>query len=201
MAPAWLEKHIVREDPSPDPRRGKEQPVFEFKYSDVEAHHRVLTVEGEATPRYDVTRRSILIAFGDKITVTSPINGGETVAVIDFHTLPSPRTVIEFPQRRQEITVKMSTPEYESLGGLGRLRWKGTGMALLSSASWELRDQQELIMSVAVDAQRINAMICLWRSGLSAETIEELVIVGISQVEGYKRMIRTSMVSAASALA
>ncbi|KFA60087.1 hypothetical protein S40285_09333 [Stachybotrys chlorohalonatus IBT 40285] len=198
MAPSWIEKFIVREDATPDPRRQKEQAIFEIKYMVLEGHRRILCVEGETTPRYEVTQRSILGAWGDKTTVTSPMNGGQTVAEIDFHSLPLAKTEIEFRQRQHELHIKTSKPQYESSGGLGLLHWKGTGMVPFSNASWELRDETALIMSVTVDAHQSNGTIGLWKDGLDTETIEELVVVGISQIEGYKRTIRNAKISVGS---
>jgi hypothetical protein len=48
MAPAWLEKFIVREDPSPDPRRtSSEKPALKLQYQSLADHRRILTVNGE----------------------------------------------------------------------------------------------------------------------------------------------------------
>jgi hypothetical protein len=191
MAPSWLEKFIVREDATPDPRRNTELPAFEINYTADEDHRRVLAVKGEKSPRYEVTREAILGAWGDKLTVKSPSDAGKTIAVIDFRSVP-PRIEISFPQRQHDIYIKTTKPQYDSSGGLGRLHWKGTGMKLISSGSWELRDKVELILSVTIDGDQENGTISLWRGGLDDQTIEELVIVGISQIEDYKKTLRKS---------
>jgi hypothetical protein len=45
-------------------------------------------------------------------------------------------------------------------------------------------------MSVTIDDCQVNGVIGLWRDGLDPETVEELVVVGISQIEDYKKMLR-----------
>ncbi|GJC80894.1 hypothetical protein ColLi_03732 [Colletotrichum liriopes] len=198
MAPAWLEKYIVREDASPDPRRSKERPALEMHYTVLLEHRRILGVEGDTIPRYEVKRRAILAAWGDKCYVTSPVNGDKEVAMIDFRSLP-PSTEVQFPLRNHEIKIKASENHYESSGGLGRLRWKATGMVPYGKASWELRDESNLVMSVTIDDHQVNGLISLWRDGLDPETVEELVVVGISKLEDYKKMLRIAKRSAAQA--
>ncbi|KAM0425587.1 hypothetical protein ACHAPT_009118 [Fusarium lateritium] len=189
MAPAWLEKFIVRTDATPDPRRTKERPALEMHYTALVGHRRILGVQGDTIPRYEVKRRAILGAWGNKCDVTSPADGDREVAMIDFHSLP-PKTEIEFPQRNHEIIIKASEGYYESSGGLGRLHWKPTGMVAYGRASWELRDESDLVLSVTIDDHQVNGVIGLWREGLDPETVEELVVVGISQLEDYKKLIR-----------
>ncbi|KAI9146819.1 hypothetical protein HJFPF1_13387 [Paramyrothecium foliicola] len=197
MAPAWLEKHIVRVDATPDPKRSTEQPAFELKYTALEDHRRVVGVVGEERPRYEVTRRSILAAWGDKSVVTSTVGAVGDIATIDFRSLPSAKIEIKFTQHNREITIRQSQPHFESSGGLGNLRWKPTGMAAYRGASWELRDEHDLVMSVVIDDRQTNGTIDIWKDKLDPETMEELVIVAISQLEHYKRMNRNAMTSAA----
>jgi hypothetical protein len=50
MAPAWLEKFIVREDPLPDPRRtSSEKPTLKLQYQSSADHRRILNIDGEKT--------------------------------------------------------------------------------------------------------------------------------------------------------
>ncbi|KAJ4316589.1 hypothetical protein N0V84_007786 [Fusarium piperis] len=198
MAPAWLEKHIVRADPTPDPRRAKEQPALEIHYTVLMGHRRILGVQGDTIPRYEVKRKAILRAWGDKCYVTSPVDGGREVAMIDFHAFP-PKTEIQFPPRNHEVIIKATENYYDSSSGLGRLHWKSTGMVAYGRASWELRDESNMVMSVTIDDNQVNGTICLWRDDLDPETLEELVVVGISQIEDYKKMIRGAKRSAVHA--
>ncbi|KZL85365.1 hypothetical protein CI238_07374 [Colletotrichum incanum] len=198
MAPAWLEKHIVRSDPTPDPRRSKERPALEMHYTALMDHRRILGVEGDTIPRYEVKRRAILAVWGDKCYVTSPVNGDKEVAMIDFHSLP-PTTEIQFPQRNHEVNIKATENRYESSGGLGSLQWRATGMVPYGKASWELRDESNLVMSVTIDDHQVNGLIGLWRDDLDPETVEELVVVGISKIEDYKKMLRIAKRSAVQA--
>jgi hypothetical protein len=86
MAPAWLEKFIVREDPSPDPRRtSSEKPALKLQYQSLADHRRILTVDGEQTetPLYEVTRKTVLGARGSKCSITA---NEREVAVIQYKT-------------------------------------------------------------------------------------------------------------------
>ncbi|KAF3030343.1 hypothetical protein E8E12_000926 [Didymella heteroderae] len=92
--------------------------------------------------------------------------------------------------------ISISKRKVDASGGLGCLHWKGTGMKVYGEASWELRDDKDLIMSVQVDDKQSNGVISLWKDSLDDETEEELVLVGIAQIEEYKRMLRNSKTSA-----
>jgi hypothetical protein len=118
------------------------------------------------------------------------------MALIDFHTWSYD---IEFPARGHRINMSTSKREFPASGGLGTLHWKGTGQEVAGRASWELRDGESLVMAVEVDQRQVNGVITLWKEGLDAETVEELVVVGIAQIEEYKRMIRNSKISLGAA--
>ncbi|KAL2873193.1 hypothetical protein SGCOL_011664 [Colletotrichum sp. CLE4] len=193
MAPGWLENFIVRVDATPDKRRTEETPALEIHYTALKDHRRVLGVNGDKTPRYEVKRQAILGAWGDKCHVTSPANGGQEVAVIDFHTLPA-QTEIRLSQRGLQINIKANEGKYES-GELGHLHWKATGMKAYGRASWEVRDETEMVLSVTVDDHQVNGMICVWKKNLVPDTVEELVMVGLSKIEEYRRMLRNAKIS------
>jgi hypothetical protein len=86
--------------------------------------------------------------------------------------------------------------KFDASGGLGMLHWKGTGMEVAGAASWELRDETSLVMVVEIDRTQTNGVVSVWREGLDAQTVEELVVVGIAQIEEYKRMLRNAKTSA-----
>ncbi|KAH7269241.1 uncharacterized protein BKA55DRAFT_548101 [Fusarium redolens] len=198
MAPSWLEKFIVRVDATPDPRRSAEKPALEMHYTALVGHRRILGIKGEKEPRYEVTRRAVLEIWGDKCYVKSLSQNAE-VAMMDFHSLP-PKTEVNFSQNGRSITMKGAEGKFTAGGGLGEVHWKPTGMVAYGKASWELRDNTSLMMSVTIDDQQINGVISLWKSGLAPEVEEELVVVGISKIEEYRRLIRNSKVSAVGAV-
>lgn len=68
-------------------------------------------------------------------------------------------------------------------------------------AQWELRDETSLIIVVETDDRQEHGVISIWKDGLDAQTEEELVVVGISQIEAYKKMLRDVKKSAAGAAA
>lgn len=193
MAPSWLKTFIVREDATPDPRRTSEHPLLELHYTSLAHHRRILGVQGDTVPRYEVKRQAILGGtWGTKCLVTSPSNDNKEVAMLDFHSLPRPCMEIELLQKRHTIKIATSKQEYEGSGGLGMLRWKGTGMRAYGEASWELRDERGLVVAVTVDEGQVNGMISVWREGLNYETVEELVMVAVAKIEDYKNMLRNS---------
>lgn len=69
-------------------------------------------------------------------------------------------------------------------------------MQIAGAASWELRDETSLVMVVEIDQTQTNGRISVWREELDGQTMEELVVVGIAQIEEYKRMLRQSKTSA-----
>ncbi|KAJ1323493.1 hypothetical protein MN608_11648 [Microdochium nivale] len=207
MAPAWLEKFIKREDATPDTRRTSEKPALEMRYTSVDTHHRTLGVAGESVPRYEVTRQSVLGAWGSKCHVTAPIDGGAEVAKLDFHSVP--RAYMEIVLTRgashnnnnKTIEVGIAKLQYDAGGALGVLHWKGTGMKPYGAASWELRDDKRLIMSVDIDDSQANGVVSLWVEGLQPEVVEELVMVAVAQIEHYKQTLRNSKTAGVGAAA
>ncbi|KAF5662407.1 hypothetical protein FCIRC_11530 [Fusarium circinatum] len=179
----WLEKFIVREDATPDPRRSAEKPALEMHYTALVGHRRILGVKGDKTPRYEVERRAVLEIWGDKCYVNIP-----------------PKTEVKFSQQSRTITMKGAVGKYTASGGRVELHWKPTGMVVHGRASWELRDEGDLVMSVTIDDQQVNGVICLWKSGLAPELEEELIMVGISKIEEYRRLIRNSKVATVGAV-
>ncbi|KAF4332550.1 hypothetical protein FBEOM_13649 [Fusarium beomiforme] len=197
MAPSWLEKFIVRVDATPDPRRSAEKPALELHYTALVGHRRILGMKGDKNPRYEVTRRAILEVWGDKCYVKS-LNQDAEIAMIDFHSLP-PKTEVKFTEKDRSITMKGADGKYTAGEGLGELHWKPTGMVVNGRASWELRDENNLTMSVTIDDKQVNGVISLWKDGLTPEMQEELIVVGVSKIEEYRRMIRNSKASVVGA--
>lgn len=163
-------------------------------------HRRILTVDGERTPRYEVKRQAVLGAWGSKCHVTSPAHEDQEVAVIDFHVIPRTYVEIQLPRRHHRIELSLSNRKFDASGGLGSLHCKGTGAKAYGQASWEWRDASSLVMAVEIDDQQVNGVVSLWRENLDAETIEELVVVGIAQIEEYKRTMRNAKTSFVGAI-
>lgn len=195
MAPSWLEKLIVRADNTSDARLTSEKPTLELHYTAVGEHRRIIGAPGYPTPRYEVERRAKLGAWGDKCVVTSPLQGGTEIALLDFHAIPRNYTEIRFSNRDRHIDVHTSKPQFEAVGGLGVLHWKDTGMEAYGRASWELRDETNLVVAVSIDGSQTNGVITLWREGLDAETVEELLVVGIAKIEAYKQLVRAGKIA------
>lgn len=197
MAPSWLEKFIVREDATPDPRRSSEKPALDLQYAAVAPDRRTLSVRGETAPRYEVTRQSILGAWGSKCRVTSPADQGAEVATLDFHSMP--RAYMEIVVARggggRRVEVGLTKQEYAAGGALGLLRWKGTGMKAYGEASWELRGEQGLVLSASVNKNQTAGVVSVWVEGLEAHVLEELVLVGIAKIEQYKQTMRNAKTS------
>ena len=144
-------------------------------------------------PRYVVTRKSIMGPWGSKCSVTVPTNSDQEIALIDFHTF---HYDIKFPLRDHYIDISTAKRRFDASGGLGELHWKATGMQVAGAASWELRDETSLVMVVDIDQTQTNGRISVWRETLDEQTTEELVVVGLAQIEEYKRMLRQAKTSA-----
>ena len=199
MAPQWLEKFIVRVDATPEV---SPEPVLALQYNTEPDHERTVSVAGAATPAYVIKRKAKLGGvYGDECQVFATADGGRQVASIDFHTFP-PRIEIDLLQdtadaRKIKIKTYKTNREYETSSVLGVLYWKATGMAAYGKASWELRSDSDLVLQVSVDDTQSNGIIKLFKEKLNDQMIEELLIVGMSQIEEYKRMIRLGKTSAA----
>ncbi|KAH7174885.1 uncharacterized protein B0J16DRAFT_349312 [Fusarium flagelliforme] len=194
--PAWLEKFIVRVDATPE---DSPEPVLSLQYSTEADHERTVSVAGAPAPAYVIKRKTKLGGvYGDECEVFTTADGGRQVASIDFHTFP-PRIEIDLIQDARKIKIKTykSKREYEASSGLGLLYWKGTGMVAYGKASWELRSDSDLVLQVSVDDTQNNGIINLFKDKLNDGVIEELLVVGMSQIEEYKRMIRLGKRSAA----
>ena len=132
-------------------------------------------------------------AWGSKCSVTVPSNSDQEIALIDFHTF---HYDIKFPLRDHRIEISTAKRRFDASGGLGELHWKATGMQIAGAASWELRDETSLVMVVEIDQTQTNGRISVWREKLDDQTMEELVVVGVAQIEEYKRMLRQAKTSA-----
>ncbi|KPA37182.1 hypothetical protein FLAG1_10013 [Fusarium langsethiae] len=196
MAPSWLEKFIVRADATPDPQRSTGSSTLQLYYTALPRHRRLIGIKGDTAPRYEVTRKAVLTIWGDKCYVKSVENDVE-IATIDFHSLP-PKTEVNFTERKHKIDIKGNMGPFRASGGLGELRWKPTGMVPNGKASWELRDEGNLVMSVSIDDQQVNGVIDLWKSHLGPDTVEELIVLGVSKIEEYKKTLRNAKVSLVS---
>ncbi|TLD20441.1 hypothetical protein PspLS_08457 [Pyricularia sp. CBS 133598] len=195
MAPSWLEKFIVREDATPDPRRSSERSALDLQYTAVEPDRRTLTVKGETVPRYEVIRQSILGAWGSKCRVTSPADNGAEVAMLDFHNIPRAYMEIVVAQSKKKVEIGLTKQEYAAGGKLGVLKWKGTGMKAYGEASWELRDEKSLVLSASVNENHTSGLISVWVEGLEPDVLEELILVGITKIEQYKQTMRNAKTS------
>jgi hypothetical protein len=110
-----MEKFIVRgEPPIPDPLRTSSQPTLSLNYSALAEHRRVLSAPGEHMPRYAVTRKSIMGAWGSKCSVTVPNNSDQEIALIDFHTF---HYDIKFPLRDHHIDISTAKRRFDASGG------------------------------------------------------------------------------------
>ncbi|KAH7035720.1 uncharacterized protein B0I36DRAFT_238403 [Microdochium trichocladiopsis] len=214
MAPQWLEKFIVYADATPDPRIARgDHAATEVRYSVIpNSNRRILRIQGDTGPRWQVERQAVLGAWGRKCVVSRSEGAIEKIAVIDFHTFPRAYIEIEVEphlqadQKPREIKVYLKDQQFDasdcSGGKLGMLRRKETGGKAYGAASWEMRESDEadgLVMSVAVDSTQANGTIGIWREGLGPRTIEELVLVGVSQIEQYKFMLRSAKTSGSAA--
>jgi len=197
--PEWLEKFIVRVDAKPE---DFPEPVLTLQYTTEADHERTVTVAGATAPAYVIKRKAKLGGvYGDECQVFTTADGGRQVASIDFHSFP-PRIEIDLIQdaadaRKIKIKTYKSKREYEVSSDLGLLYWKGTGMVAYGKASWELRSDSDLVLQVSVDDTQNNGSIKLFKEKLNDRVIEELLVVGMSQIEEYKRMIRLGKRSAA----
>ncbi|KAH7397402.1 hypothetical protein BKA66DRAFT_605927 [Pyrenochaeta sp. MPI-SDFR-AT-0127] len=193
MMNRFLQNFIERVDATPDPRT-QEQAPYQLRFTVTQPHTRTVTVDGQNTALYEITRQSKFGVRGDKVTITSLVDGGKEVALLNWHTFP-PQMKIQFSQQSYEISIKTSDHRYNSYRGLGELTWKGTGAVAYGSASWELRDKLALVASVSVDDTQKIGIIKVWRTDLNADALEEVVINSIAHIEDYKRTIRTGRAS------
>jgi hypothetical protein len=190
----------VRADVTPDGQIISGEPVLTLQYNTQAEHERTLNVTGEQIPRYVIKRIAKLGAWGDKCEVYSTSDGGQKVASIDFHSIP-PRIEVDFVKDTRKIKIKTSNVrQFDALGGLGRLHWKPTGMVAYGKASWELRSDTKLVLLVTINDNQTNGVISLYKEKVDGKVMEELVVVGIAQIDEYKKLLRVSKISAATVL-
>ncbi|USP79674.1 hypothetical protein yc1106_06948 [Curvularia clavata] len=185
MAP-WYEKFITREDATPDPRRTSEMPALKLNYVAGLDYRRSLTAAGEKTPRYEIQRQAKFGGRGSQVHVMSSAHKDDPIAIIDFHMT---NVTVEFQKRQHKI--KLDTlGSIDPGSGLSTLHLKPTGGKAYGHASWEYRDENSLVMSVEIDDGQVNGLIALWKENLDPETVEDLILVGITKIEQYKRVLR-----------
>ncbi|KAH7231206.1 hypothetical protein BKA59DRAFT_497729 [Fusarium tricinctum] len=191
-----VEKFIVR----PDGRIIPQEPVSTLQYDTRNEERCTISVAGEQLPCYVVKRRSKLRgAWGHKFQVYST-NRGQEVACINFHSI-LPRIEIDLVRGNRKVRIKTynSVRQYDASGGLGRVYWKGMSILSRGKASWNLRNTNGLVLLVTADDIRGGGIISLCKKGLDEGAIEELVLIGIAQIEEYNRLSRGYIRTAAVA--
>ena len=66
----------------------------------------------------------------------------------------------------------------------------------MKRSEWELRDQAKFVVSLRID-KRLHGVIYLWSNGLSSETVQDFILVGVSKIEEYREMITVKIESVA----
>ncbi|RGP64217.1 hypothetical protein FSPOR_8036 [Fusarium sporotrichioides] len=194
MAPPWVEKFAVPATTTLDSQLPPPEHALKLEYCVHAEHERTLTVVGEQLPRYVIKRIAKLGgAWGDVCQIYSPADGGREVGSLDFHSIPpSIEIVLAKDGRKRKIKTLMAVREYEAIHGVGSLHWKATGMEAYGSASWELRSSTDLILIASINDNQTRGYISLYKKDLEEAVIEELLVVGIAQIEEYKRFLRVS---------
>ncbi|KAF5228409.1 hypothetical protein FAUST_11101 [Fusarium austroamericanum] len=192
MAPSWVEKFIVRDTTTPDSQMPPPEHALKLEYCVHAEHERTLTVVRDQLTRYVIKRIAKLGgAWGDVCHIYSPADGGREVGSLDFRSIPpSIEIVLARDGRKRKIKTLPAVREYEALSGVGPLHWKPIGMEPYGSASWELRSSTDLILVASINGNQTRGYISLFKKGLEEVVIEELLVVGIAQIEEYKRFLR-----------
>ena len=68
--------------------------------------------------------------------------------------------------------------------------WKAINTLACKGASWKVRNTKGLVLLVTADDTRSGGVISLYRKGLDESVVEELVVIGIAQIEEYHRVSR-----------
>ncbi|KAL4724610.1 hypothetical protein ACLX1H_008052 [Fusarium chlamydosporum] len=182
-----VEKFTVR----PDGRIVSQEPILTLQYDTRNEERRTLSLAGEQFPCYVVKRRSKLGGvWGHKFRVYFT-NGGQEVAGIGFHSIP-PRIEIDLVRdnRKHKIKTHNTVRQHDASGGLGRLYWKGASMLAPEKGAWKLRSTKGLVLLVTADDTQGGGLISLYKKGLDENAIEELVLLGIAQIEEHIRLSR-----------
>lgn len=181
------EKFIVR----PDGRIISQEPILILQYDPTNEEQRTLRVVGEQHPLYVVNRRAKLGGvWGHKFEVYST-NRGRDVATIDFHSIP-PRIEIDLVRDNRKLKIKTNNTVCQHVvpGGLDRLYWQAINALACRRASWKVRNTKGLVLLVMADDTRSGGVISLYKKGLEENVIEELLVIGIAQIEEYHRLSR-----------
>ncbi|CAG7556369.1 unnamed protein product [Fusarium equiseti] len=181
------EKFIVR----PDGRIISQEPILMLQYYSTSEEQRTLRVAGEQHPLYVVNRRAKLGGIWGHTFEVCSTNRGRDVASIDFHSIP-PRIEIDLVRDNRKLKIKTNNTVCQHVvpGGLDRLYWQGTNTLACGRGSWKVRNTKGLVLLVTADDTRSGGVISLYSKGLDENVIEELVVIGIAQIEEYHRLSR-----------
>lgn len=59
-------------------------------------------------------------------------------------------------------------------------------------ACWKLKNNKGLVLLVTIDEARTGGILSIYKKNLEKEVIEELLAVGVAQIEDYNRISRAS---------
>ncbi|GKU09077.1 unnamed protein product, partial [Fusarium langsethiae] len=66
--------------------------------------------------------------------------------------------------------------------------WKSTG----TKACWKLKNNKGLVLLVTIDETRTSGILSIYEKNLEKEAMEELLAVGIAQIQDYNRISRSA---------
>ncbi|KAL6918539.1 hypothetical protein ACHAPO_008459 [Fusarium lateritium] len=181
---------IVKFAVRPDGRIITHEPTLTLQYDKWTEEMQTLSVPGEQIPRYAIKRLTKFGgARGHKFEVYSTTDKVQRIACIKHHFMP-PRIQINMTQADHKLKIKThdSSRQYDAAGGLGRLYWKSTG----TKVCWKLKNNKGLILLVTINESKTNGIISIYKKHLENEVIEELLAVGVAQIEDYNRITRAS---------
>ncbi|WXC58386.1 hypothetical protein SNK03_004284 [Fusarium graminearum] len=174
----------------PDGRIVTHEPTLTLQYDKWAEEMQTLRVPGEHLPRYAIKRVTKFGgARGHKFEVYSTTDRVQKVACIKHHSMP-PRIQINMVRADHKLKIKThdSSRQYDAAGGLGRLYWKSADM----KACWKLKNNKGLVLLVTIDEARTGGILSIYKKNLEKEVIEELLAVGVAQIEDYNRISRAS---------
>ncbi|KAM0492511.1 hypothetical protein ACHAP8_009866 [Fusarium lateritium] len=181
---------IVKFAVRPDGRIITHEPTLTLQYDKWTEEMQTISVPGEQIPRYAIKRLTKFGgARGHKFEVYSTTDKVQRIACIKHHSMP-PRIQINMTQADNKLKIKThdSSRQYDVAGGLGRLYWKSTS----KEACWKLKNNKGLVLLVTIDESNTNGIISIYKKHLENEAIEELLAVGVAQIEDYNRITRAS---------
>ncbi|KAJ9605420.1 hypothetical protein H2200_010077 [Cladophialophora chaetospira] len=182
MPPQMLQQQYAVQPAQPPQQR-----PYTFLWQRMDKHKRCLIPQGAAQPTHVIEHNTHLLSSGPEFTITSTIHQNSVVGTIKWHTW-SGKIDISIASCGAMITYR---DDFESQTGQGRLIWM-IQTEQRDGATLKLADRADYtVATVVLTDNSEQARIEIWRQGMTQQSLDEVVVSAIAEIEDYRKKLNS----------